>query len=93
MPGTTSLFDAEPKISASDLQFFETKNPTNLVDNTLQVPSQGAEKSKGGLLLDTRDGARKGGNTAPAVIPGNVKKPADPGGPLQRQRSADAAHR
>jgi len=71
---TTSLFGAEPKISASDLQFFENKIRPIFVDNCYKCHSQGAEKIKGGLLLDTRDGARKGGNTAPAVIPGNVEK-------------------
>ena len=26
---------------------------------------------RGGLLLDTRDGLRKGGDTGPAIVPGN----------------------
>src|SRR5258706_14975090 len=70
----TTVFSAEQKISASDLQFFENKIRPILLDNCYKCHSQGAEKIKGGLLLDTRDGARKGGNTARAVIPGNDEK-------------------
>src|SRR5215210_532773 len=69
-----SALAADSKISPSDLQFFENKIRPILVDNCYKCHSQGAEKIKGGLLLDTRDGALKGGNTGPAVIPGNVEK-------------------
>src|SRR5262249_56608532 len=33
-----------------------------------------APKVKGGLLLDTRAGMRQGGDTGPAVVPGQVDK-------------------
>src|SRR5262249_22575150 len=33
-----------------------------------------AEKIRGGMTLDTRDGIRKGGDTGPAVVPGDLKK-------------------
>src|SRR5260221_5629798 len=69
-----ALFAAKSKLSAPDLQFFEGRIRPILVDNCYKCHSQGAEKIKGGLLLDTRDGALKGGNTAPAVVPGNVEK-------------------
>src|SRR5207237_9455855 len=61
-----SVLAAEQKISPSDLQFFEGKIRPIFVENCYKCHSQGAEKIKGGLLLDTRDGALKGGNTAPA---------------------------
>src|SRR6266478_8341673 len=69
-----SLVAAESKISASDLQFFEGKIRPIFSDNCYKCHSAGAEKIKGGLLLDTRDGALKGGNTGPAVVPGNLDK-------------------
>ena len=31
-----------------------------------------SEKVKGGLLVDSREGLRKGGDTGPAVVPGNL---------------------
>jgi hypothetical protein len=70
----SSLSGADPKISASDLQFFESKIRPVLADNCYKCHSEGSEKLKGGLLLDTRDGVRKGGNTGPAVVPGNLDK-------------------
>ena len=33
----------------------------------------GAEKQKGGLRLDSREAALKGGDTGPALVPGNPK--------------------
>src|SRR5262249_27827324 len=33
-----------------------------------------AQKVRGGLLLDSRDGIRKGGDNGPAVVPGDIKK-------------------
>src|ERR1043166_1822899 len=69
-----SIFAADQKLSASDLQFFEGKIRPILVENCYKCRSQGAEKIKGGLLLDTRDGVLKGGNTGPAMVPGNAEK-------------------
>src|SRR5262245_47280726 len=60
-----------PKLSAQDTAFFESKIRPVLVENCYKCHSQGAEKVKGGLLLDTRDGVLKGGNTGPAIVPGN----------------------
>ena len=42
-----------------------------LVDNCYKCHSAQAEKVKGDLLLDTRDGLRKGGNSGPSIVPGN----------------------
>ena len=36
--------------------------------------SASSEKIKGGLLLDTREGIRKGGDTGAAVVPGNLEE-------------------
>ncbi|MBL9126502.1 MAG: DUF1549 domain-containing protein, partial [Verrucomicrobiales bacterium] len=36
------------------------------------VPCHGADQLKGGLRLDTAAGARKGGDSGPAVVPGNA---------------------
>jgi hypothetical protein len=59
----------------ADLDFFESKIRPVLVANCYECHSVEAAnrgKQKGGLLLDTRDGIRKGGDTGPAVVPGNV---------------------
>ena len=35
--------------------------------------SSGSEKVKGGLLLDTKEGILKGGDTGPAIVPGDAE--------------------
>lgn len=65
---------ADAKLSPEELQFFESKIRPVLVENCYKCHSQGAEKVKGGLLLDSREASLKGGNTGPAVVPGDVEK-------------------
>jgi hypothetical protein len=55
------------------LDFFEKKIRPVLTDKCYKCHSEKAEKIKGGLVLDTRDGARRGGDNGPAVVPGNLK--------------------
>lgn len=56
------------------IEHFESKVRPVLVNNCYKCHSAGAKKVKGGLLLDTRDGIRKGGENGAAVVPGDVKK-------------------
>jgi hypothetical protein len=50
--------------------FFESKIRPVLVAHCYECHSAKAAKVRGGLLLDTRDGLRNGGDTGPALIPG-----------------------
>ncbi len=54
--------------------FFEAKIRPVLVEHCYECHSAEAGKSKGGLLLDTREGIRVGGETGPAVVPGDPAK-------------------
>ena len=45
-----------------------------LVEHCYKCHSAEAVKVKGGLLLDTRDGVLKGGDTGPAIVPGDPAK-------------------
>ena len=65
---------AEPKPDAAQLQFFESRIRPILVDKCYECHSAQAKKVKGELLLDTRAGIRKGGETGPAVVPGDLEK-------------------
>src|SRR5581483_1671666 len=56
---------------AQDFEFFEQRIRPVLVESCYQCHSAGSEKVKGGLLLDTREGMLKGGDTGPAIVPGN----------------------
>jgi hypothetical protein len=60
---------AEP--TAAQLEFFENKIRPVLADNCYKCHSTGADKVRGGLLLDSREAIRRGGDTAPAVVPGH----------------------
>lgn len=70
------LVAAEPQSPPSEeqLAFFEKKIRPVLVQHCYKCHSSQAKKVQGGLLLDTRAGIRKGGDTAPSVVPGNMKE-------------------
>jgi len=61
-------------IPPDQLEFFEKKVKPVLADKCYKCHSAEAGKSKGGLLLDSREGCLKGGDTSPAVTPGDVSK-------------------
>jgi hypothetical protein len=70
-----SAFGQTP--DAKGIEFFETKIRPVLVDHCYQCHSGEAEKNKklrGGLRLDTRAGALKGGESGPALVPGKTKE-------------------
>src|SRR4051794_22374787 len=55
------------------ITFFEKNIRPVLVRECYSCHSTTAQKIRGGLTLDTRDGIRKGGENGPAVVPGDVK--------------------
>ena len=58
------------------IDFFEAKIRPVLIDNCYPCHSEQAaveKKLKGEFRLDTRAGIRNGGETGPAIVPGNVK--------------------
>jgi hypothetical protein len=66
--------DAAPEISAADRQFFETKIRPVLSEDCYKCHSHEADRIKGKLMLDSREGLLLGGTTGPAIVPG---KPED----------------
>ena len=67
----TAIDAAEP--DRKGLDFFEAKIRPVLVKHCYECHSAGAaakKKLKGHLLLDSREGSRKGGESGPAVVPG-----------------------
>jgi hypothetical protein len=59
---------------AASLEFFEKNVRPVLVDRCFSCHSASAPKLKGGLRLDTLEDALKGGDTAPALVPGHPEK-------------------
>jgi hypothetical protein len=56
------------------IEYFESNIRPILVDNCYPCHSGKSVKVKGGLLLDTREGLLKGGDTGPAIKPGDVEE-------------------
>ncbi len=61
-------------ISPESAEFFEKKIAPIFKEHCFKCHSHSAEKIKGGLVLDSADGAFTGGDTGPAVVPGDVAK-------------------
>src|SRR3954453_23374938 len=73
LPTATVLFALAGPLAAADAAFFEQKIRPVLVEKCYTCHSAEAEKKgklKGGMLLDPRDGRRKGGDAGPAVVAG-----------------------
>ncbi len=61
---------ADQKPSREGVEFFEKKVRPLLVQHCYSCHSADAKKVRGGLLLDSRPGLLKGGDSGPAVVPG-----------------------
>ena len=72
LAGTASVRAADP--DPKGLELFEKKIRPVLVEKCYSCHSAEAKKQKGGLGLDTREAVLAGGDTGPAVVPGDPKK-------------------
>lgn len=54
------------------LQFFEEKIRPVLIEHCYRCHSSETDEPAGGLLLDSREGIRAGGETGPAIVPSDV---------------------
>ena len=61
-------------LTPAQAEFFEKRIRPVLAEKCYKCHSADAEKVKAGLLLDTRDGIREGGESGHAVVPGNLKE-------------------
>lgn len=69
--GTTSLSaEDQPAPTAEQLNFFESKIRPVLVTHCYECHAADSKIVQGGLLVDSRDGLRKGGDTGAAIVPG-----------------------
>src|SRR5438034_4615411 len=66
-----SLVPCLAQIPADQLEFFEKRIRPVLSEKCYACHSAKTPRPMGGLRLDTRDGVRKGGDSGPAVAPGD----------------------
>jgi len=74
-PEPKKKFDpaSDKPATAEQIAFFEKKIRPVLVKDCYSCHSADAKKIKGGLTLDTQAGMREGGESGPAVVPGDAK--------------------
>lgn len=65
---------AQDEQGARGLGLFHDYIEPLLKQNCYECHSHEAKKAKGGLVLDSRNAIRKGGDIGPAVVPGHVEK-------------------
>ena len=63
---------SESALKDEELKFFESKIRPVLVEQCYRCHSS-EEKIKGGLSIDSREGIRHGGDSGPAVVPGDLR--------------------
>ena len=68
--GALALVGVRSASLAAETDFFEQKIRPVLVENCYKCHSVESGKSKGGLLLDSRQASLRGGDTGAAVVPG-----------------------
>ncbi|GAB5559783.1 MAG: hypothetical protein SynsKO_14300 [Synoicihabitans sp.] len=61
--------DSVNEITADDLAFFESEIRPLLIENCYECHSVGAERVRGGFLLDSRPGMLRGGDSGRVVVP------------------------
>jgi Protein of unknown function (DUF1549)/Protein of unknown function (DUF1553)/Planctomycete cytochrome C len=71
VPGVAGAAFADAP-TADQLAFFESKIRPVLVERCYECHSAKAAKIKGGLMLDSRAGVMKGGDSGPAITPGDA---------------------
>ena len=60
-------------IVVEDIEYFETHIRPVLIENCYKCHSADADKIKGGFLLDSKPAMLRGGDSGPAIIPGDVE--------------------
>lgn len=69
-----SVRAADQQLTKAQIDFFEAKVRPVFAEHCYKCHSATSEKIKGGLVMDTKQDLLKGGETGPALVPGNAEK-------------------
>lgn len=71
--GIAAQSDDEAPLPAESVQFFESKIRPVLVEHCYRCHSADGQGVRGGLAVDNRDALLAGGESGPAIVPGNLE--------------------
>ncbi|WP_345684106.1 PSD1 and planctomycete cytochrome C domain-containing protein [Novipirellula caenicola] len=71
---SVALAEPAESVPQSEIDFFENRIRPVLVEHCYSCHSSDAAIVQGGLLLDSREATRVGGDSGPAVVPGDVSE-------------------
>jgi cytochrome c553 len=66
--------EEQAQLSTEQVQFFEAKIRPVLIEHCYRCHSVDGQSVRGGLVVDNRDALLAGGESGPAVVPGNLKE-------------------
>lgn len=66
---SAAAVESPQDLAAADLEFFEAKIRPLLIENCYECHSVGAERVRGGFLLDSKPGLLRGGDSGKALVP------------------------
>lgn len=69
---STAVAATDVTLSTADVEFFESKIRPVLVEHCYSCHATDSKIIRGGLLVDSRDSIRSGGDSGPAVVPGDT---------------------
>src|SRR5207247_6699272 len=72
--GVAQMREEQPALTREGIEFFEKRIRPVLTEKCYKCHSAGAEKIKGGLLLDSRSAWMKGGESGPVIVPGDPER-------------------
>ena len=72
--GSIALGQSEQPLSTESMQFFETKIRPVLVAQCYRCHSADGQGIRGGLSLENKDAMLSGGESGPAIVPGNLEE-------------------
>jgi hypothetical protein len=73
-PSEPAVKFVEKPATREQITFFESKIRPVLIEHCYKCHSADGEKIQGGLVVDSQEGLRKGGDTGAAVVPGDLNK-------------------
>jgi hypothetical protein len=74
LAGAPPMLKEQPSLTREGIEFFEKRVRPVLTEKCYKCHSAGAEKIMGDLLLDSRSGWMKGGESGPVIVPGDPEK-------------------